>query len=393
MSKTRHIEVDAGTVAGAMDHAWRFIGYDECNYTYMPEGKELLGKFGALGDAPYYVRTHFTFCNGSCVGSPKFGSTNVYHEDAQGNAVYDFTYYDLILDAILESGNLPFVELGFMPEDLADPRYKDFPSGAGMGAYREIGWSYPPKDYGRWADLIRATAAHLAERYGAQAVASWYFELWNEPGIFYWSGTIEDYCRLFDVTEQALHGVLPQARLGGPTVAGVFDQGAGREAMQAFLRHCKTGTNACGGETGTRLDFVTFHVKGAEFFADPNVAKAVPSVGNLPGAHRAAAHGGGRIRRPRRGALRGRPRHLGGRRSQRQRQHAVPQHGVLRVVRRRRIRSDPRTGAPVRIPRMPAGMGVHVPAGGVLRRHAHLLHAGHQQGGVQCVRAAEPHGR
>ena len=150
-----------------------------------------------------------------------------------------------------------------------------------MGSYREIGWSYPPKDYGRWADLIRATAAHLAERYGAHAVASWYFELWNEPDIFYWSGTIEDYCRLFDVTEQALHGVLPQARLGGPTVAGVFDQGAGREAMQAFLRHCKTGTNACGGETGTRLDFVTFHVKGAEFFADPNVAKAVPSVGNL----------------------------------------------------------------------------------------------------------------
>ena len=168
-----------------------------------------------------------------------------------------------------------------MPEDLADPRYKDFPSGAGMGAYREIGWSYPPKDYGRWADLIRATAAHLAERYGEQAVASWYFELWNEPDIFYWSGTIEDYCRLFDVTEQALHGVLPQARLGGPTVAGVFDQGAGRKAMQAFLRHCKTGTNACGGGTGTRLDFVTFHVKGAEFFADPNVAKAVPSVGNL----------------------------------------------------------------------------------------------------------------
>ena len=127
MSKTRHIEVDAGTVVGAMDHAWRFIGYDE--YTYMPEGKELLGKFGALGDAPYYVRTHFTFCNGSCVGSPKFGSTNVYHEDAQGNAVYDFTYYDLILDAILESGNLPFVELGFMPEDLADPGTRTFPPG------------------------------------------------------------------------------------------------------------------------------------------------------------------------------------------------------------------------------------------------------------------------
>ena len=51
---------------------------------------------------------------------------------------------------------------------------------------------------------------------------SWYFELWNEPDIFYWSGTAAEYCKLFDYTEHAVHEVLPEARLSGPAVTGIF---------------------------------------------------------------------------------------------------------------------------------------------------------------------------
>ena len=123
MSKTVNVKVNAATAGGVQEHLWRYIGYDECNYSYTPEGKELLAKFGALKDAPYYVRTHFMFCTGNCHGTYKFGSTNIYWEDENGRPVYDFTYYDRILDAILDSGNKPFIELGFMPKDLADTNY------------------------------------------------------------------------------------------------------------------------------------------------------------------------------------------------------------------------------------------------------------------------------
>ncbi|KFI94116.1 glycoside hydrolase family 39 [Bifidobacterium saguini DSM 23967] len=241
----------------------------------------MLERFGKLADAPYYVRTHFMFCNGNCTGTQKFGSTNIYHEDAHGNPVHDFAYIDLILNTILESGNKPYVELGFMPEDLADPSLRRNPWLGGLDPYRESGWTYPPKDYHRRHDFIRTVAQHLAGRYGSEEVNNWYFELWNEPDIFYWSGSNKDYCTLFDYTEQALHAVLPNARLGSPTCTGIFDQGGGRELMQTFLEHCKTGINDATKETGTRLDFVTFHVKGAEFPRDANATKAVPSVGNL----------------------------------------------------------------------------------------------------------------
>ena len=149
MSKQVNVKVDAGESGGVQEHLWRFIGYDECNYTYIPEGMELLGKFAALGDAPYYFRTHFMFCTGNCHGTYKFGSTNIYWEDENGEAVYDFTYYDYIIDAFLKSGNKPFVELGFMPMALVDTNYLK-PSGGdweNYARYKEVGWTCPPKDY------------------------------------------------------------------------------------------------------------------------------------------------------------------------------------------------------------------------------------------------------
>ncbi|MBW3077788.1 GH39 family glycosyl hydrolase [Bifidobacterium simiiventris] len=278
---TCHITVDAAQLTGTLDRSWRYIGYDECNYTYMPEGKELLAKFGAMPDAPYYVRTHFMFCNGSCHGTQKFGSSNIYREDANGNAIYDFTYYDLILDTILATGNKPFVELGFMPEKLADPKYKEQPELGGVNHYREVGWTYPPESYDKWHDFMLTVARHLAERYGEDEIKTWYFELWNEPDIFYWAGTDEEYCKLFDYTEHALHEALPSARLSGPACTSVYLHNGGRRLMQAFLAHCREGHNSCTGGTGARLDFITFHAKGALLPSDDMAAKSVPSVGSL----------------------------------------------------------------------------------------------------------------
>ncbi len=165
MNRNVNVQVDASKRCGSQDHLWRWIGYDECNYTYIPEGKELLRKFAALGDAPYYFRTHFMFCTGNCHGTYKFGSTNIYWEDAEGNSVYDFTYYDKIMDSYMEAGNKPFVELGFMPKALVDDQLSDAGERKlGYNQYKEVGWTCPPKDYEKWHAFIKAVISHLAEQ-------------------------------------------------------------------------------------------------------------------------------------------------------------------------------------------------------------------------------------
>src|SRR5947208_3020577 len=97
-----HIHVDAGASQGALEPFWNYIGYDEINYTYVPEGQELLAKFQALNGHPFYIRAHHLLCSGNCHASYKWGSTNVYREDEQGNPIYDWTIIDLVFDTILQ---------------------------------------------------------------------------------------------------------------------------------------------------------------------------------------------------------------------------------------------------------------------------------------------------
>jgi xylan 1,4-beta-xylosidase len=85
---------------------WRYVGYDEPNYTYTPNGRALLAKLGAMSDAPYFIRCHFLLCSGDGVGQPKWGSTNVYTEDADGQPVYSWDIVDRILDTYVESGGI-----------------------------------------------------------------------------------------------------------------------------------------------------------------------------------------------------------------------------------------------------------------------------------------------
>ncbi len=281
--KPVEIQVRADESMGKQDRFWRYVGYDECNYTYMPEGKQLLNIFGGLEDAPYYVRTHFMFCTGNCHGAYKFGSTNLYTEDEEGNPVFDFAFYDRILDTQLQSGNKPFVELGFMPMDLADTSYGKGIKENWHDTYKNIGWTFPPKDYDKWHLLIETLAKHLLEKYGEEEVNSWDFELWNEPDIFYWSGSAAEYCKLYDYTEHAFHSVLPKARLSGPATTGPFEGSSSQKFLRFFLEHCRDGANYYSQEKGTRLDFITFHVKGGGFpFAVPaRTKKEDPSVERL----------------------------------------------------------------------------------------------------------------
>jgi xylan 1,4-beta-xylosidase len=262
------IRVDVARPQGAYKPITTYFGYDEPNYTYMTNGKKLVGELAALSGSPVYIRTHFMLTTGDGTPNFKWGSTNAYTEDASGKPRYDWTITDRIIDTYLAAGAKPFIEIGFMPEALsskAQPYVPVWKPGDRFDQYY-VGWSYPPKDYATWGELIRQWMTHIAQRYGAPEASTWYYEVWNEPDIAYWHGTPEEYDRLYDETEKAVKQVMPNAKIGGPASTGPASQNAAKFLRQ-FLEHCD--------KQGTPLDFITFHAKGRPAVVEGHVRMGI----------------------------------------------------------------------------------------------------------------------
>ena len=150
-----------------------------------------------------YVRFHAIFQD----------EVGVYDENQQGKPIYNWSYVDQIYDGLLASNVRPFVELSFMPRKLSATDklhafwYKPYPN--------------PPKDYGRWGELVEAFTRHLVERYGIDEVSRWYFEVWNEPNIDFWTGEPKEstYYELYDAAARAVKQVSTRLPVGGPATA------------------------------------------------------------------------------------------------------------------------------------------------------------------------------
>jgi len=258
------VRVDASARTGPWAPVFRYFGYDEPNYTYMPYGKKLVGELAAISFAPVYFRTHNLLVTGDGTPALKWGSTNAYTEDASGNPVYDWSIVDKIFDTYLQAGAKPLVEIGFMPKALSVKPEPYQHSWAPDKQYNQIftGWAYPPKDYAKWGELVYQWVRHSVERYGRQEVESWWWELWNEPDIGYWQGLPEEYNKLYDYTADAVKRALPSARVGGPSTT---NPGSPKAAafLRQFLEHCLNGRNAVTGKIGAPLDFISFHAKGS----------------------------------------------------------------------------------------------------------------------------------
>jgi xylan 1,4-beta-xylosidase len=253
------IRVDPATVLGPVKPVYAYFGYDEPNYTYTANGKKLIGELAALSPVPVQIRAHHLLVTGDGTPALKWGSTNAYTEDAGGKPVYDWTIVDRIFDTYEAVKAKPFVEIGFMPEALSthpQPYVVNWPKNDGKG------WSYPPKDYVKWAELIRQWVLHAVQRYGKSEVESWSWELWNEPDISYWRGTPEEYNELYDYTSDAIKRALPTAHVGGPGTTGPASQKA-NAYLRGFLEHCAHGDNAVAGKKGAPLDFISYHAKGS----------------------------------------------------------------------------------------------------------------------------------
>ncbi len=222
------IPIDAGAPSHPFPHFWEeMFGSGHAvlalRDNYRNDMKDVHDRIGMR-----YVRFHGIFDE----------ENGVYSEDAQGNPIYNWSYVDQVYDGLLSAGVRPFVEISFMPKALASRLdYHAF-------WYKPI--VAPPKDYAKWDALIAAFARHLVDRYGLDEVSQWYFEVWNEPNIDFWTGEPKQqtYFELYDHTARALKTVSARLRVGGPATSAAH-------WIPAFLDHIS--------REHVPIDFVSTH--------------------------------------------------------------------------------------------------------------------------------------
>lgn len=207
--------VGAGRVAEGLRASWR-LQLEECHREI---GFKYLRMHGLLQD-----------------------ELGVYSEDTNGIPHYNFQYIDDVYDFLLNIGMKPFVEISFMPKALASGDGKIFWWDANVT---------PPKDYAKWDALITALVKHWKERYGEKEVASWRFEIWNEPNIrIFWqphTNSMDAYFQLYEHTAKAIQSVSKNYVIGGPA-------GAGPIWTKELIDFCQSNN--------LPLDFISFHSYG-----------------------------------------------------------------------------------------------------------------------------------
>ena len=200
---SQQVAIDAHAAGKPFPHYWeQMFGSGRANLSLRESYRDDLRATKKITGFQY-VRFHAIFHD----------ENGVYSEDAQGNPVYNWSYVDQIYDGLLANGVRPFVEIGFMPKALASElNYHAF-------WYKQI--TSPPASYAKWDALIGAFAQHLIDRYGIDEVSLWYFEVWNEPNIDFWTGhpAQPTYFELYDHTARALKAVSSRIRVGGPATA------------------------------------------------------------------------------------------------------------------------------------------------------------------------------
>jgi len=265
------IEVNTTTAIGEMKPIWAYFGYDEPNYTTRKNGQQLLQEIQDLSPVPVYVRTHNLLTSkGESTGIDlKWGYTDAYTEDANGKPIYNWLVTDSIIDVYVKKGMKPLMEIGFMPQALStqpQPYAHNWSSGGNIWT----GWTYPPKDYNKWRELVYKWVKHSIDRYGKKEVTSWLWELWNEPDIGYWSGSFDEYCKLYDYTVDGLKKACPECVIGGPHTTSPRGEKA-YTYLTNFIKHCLEGKNYATGKTGTPLQYIGFHAKGSPELIDGHI--------------------------------------------------------------------------------------------------------------------------
>lgn len=228
----RVISVDLANVKGAYNTMFKeCIGAGRANEGLRADWQQQLAIVKKECDFKY-IRFHGLLSD----------DMGVYRIGANGIPEYNYMYIDALFDYLLSIGIKPFVELGFMPSALAS------------GSQTIFWWRgnvTPPNDYAKWEALIENLTTHFTHRYGVEEVKTWYFEVWNEPNLSpgFWTGTQDDYFKLYKHAALAIKRVNAAYRVGGPATAGAA-------WVPEMITFCK--------RNAVPIDFISTHAYGVE---------------------------------------------------------------------------------------------------------------------------------
>jgi xylan 1,4-beta-xylosidase len=231
------VRVEASRVTGRLSRVWHMVGSERLSQLCLDGHEQWIGTEFAAALRQAHDDLGVTLVRAHAI---LHDDNYVVRRDVAGKLQYNFDRVDAIYAQLLDMGIRPVVELSFMPAALArDPEQRVFTYG---------GIISPPANWAEWRELVTALATHLVKRYGIEEVARWAFEVWNEPNLeVFWSGTREEYLRLYDESVRAIKSVDPRLRVGGPSTA------AG-EWVESLTAHAA--------REGVPLDFVSTHTYG-----------------------------------------------------------------------------------------------------------------------------------
>ena len=207
----------------------------------------------------------------------------VYYEDRHKTPVFSWRALDEIFDFLVSADLKPFIELGYMPGQMASRK-------------QYAGWQYhpnvsAPKSANLWGLLIRNFLTHLISRYGKETIESWLFDFWTSPNLHlehgYWNESMESFFQFYRITYYAVKGVDPAIRMGSPN----FSYPTGLDHYSAFLVYAETNRlkpdfiaihlYSCGdGESHPAVSFMEYSVFDNNYHI-PNIK---PERGHIPQA-------------------------------------------------------------------------------------------------------------
>ncbi len=188
----------------------------------LPYWKEMICADRAALSLRADVREHLAMAARAC-GFKRLRQHGMFHDDMfvwpEPDKPFNFQYLFSNYDYYLDTGVRPFVELSFIPRWMASNDKTVFTCKCP---------ACPPRDFKDWHKLVGGTVSALLDRYGADEVRHWHFEVWNEANIPFFSGTQAEYFELYRHAVDAVKSVDSRLRVGGPATANFEPQPDGR---------------------------------------------------------------------------------------------------------------------------------------------------------------------